>query len=123
MADSVLCRACDKHLYGAARGVCRSQRAAPSPAARVVLMIGFSAVLFYYLSHVDMGSLLDNQLAASNANITDAQREQAVTAATKLSPLFYGAIGALCADFVMFLIVFLVALSITRSFRSSRATA
>ena len=57
----------------------------------VVLLIGFSAVSFYFLSHVDMGFFLDNQLRSGNANITDAQREQAVAAAAKIPPLVYGA--------------------------------
>ena len=74
----------------------------------VVLLIGFSAVSFYYLRHVDIGFMVDNQLRSSNANMTDAQREQAVAAATKLPPLFYDAIGVL-APSVIFLLVFLVA--------------
>jgi hypothetical protein len=74
----------------------------------LVLLIGFSAVSFYYLSHVDIGFLVDNQLRSSNANLTDAQREQAVAAATKLPPLFYDAIGVL-APSAVFLILFLVA--------------
>ena len=75
----------------------------------VVLLIGFSAVSFYFLSHVDMGFFLDNQLRAGNANITDAQREQAVGAAAKIPPLVYGAIGAVSSIFFVFLIIFLVA--------------
>ena len=74
----------------------------------LVLLIGFSAVSFYYLSHVDIGFLVDNQLRSSNPDMPDAQREQAVAAATKLPPIFYKAIGAL-APTVIFLIVFLVA--------------
>ena len=75
----------------------------------LVLLIGFSAVSFYFLSHVDMGFFLDNQLRSGNANITDAQREQAVAAAAKIPPLVYGAIGAFTSSFFVFLIVFLVA--------------
>jgi Yip1 domain len=75
----------------------------------LVLLIGFSAVSFYFLSHVDMGFFLDNQLRSGNANITDAQRDQAVAAAAKISPLVYGAIGAVTSSFFVFLIVFIVA--------------
>jgi len=73
----------------------------------VVLLIGFSAVSFYFLSHVDMAFFLDNQLRAGGSNLTDAQREQAVAAAAKIPPLVYGAIGALssCAIFVVYFIV------------------
>jgi hypothetical protein len=73
----------------------------------VVLLIGFSAVSFYYLHHVDIGFMVDSQLR-SNPNMTDAQREQAVAAATKLPPVIYDAVGVL-APTVIFLIVFLVA--------------
>jgi hypothetical protein len=75
----------------------------------LVLLIGFSAVSFYFLSHVDMGFFLDNQLRSGNANLTDAQREQAVAAAAKIPPLVYGAIGAFSSSFFVFLIIFLVA--------------
>src|SRR6478735_3350016 len=74
----------------------------------VVLLIGFSAVSFYYLNHVDIGFMVDSQLRSSNPNMTDAQREQAVAAATKLPPAVYDAIGVL-APSAIFLIVFLVA--------------
>jgi hypothetical protein len=75
----------------------------------LVLLIGFSTVSFYFLSHVDMAFFLDNQLRSGNANLTDAQREQAVAAAAKLPPLFYGAIGALSSSLAIFAIIFLVA--------------
>ena len=75
----------------------------------LVLLIGFSVVSFYFLSHVDMGFFLDNQLRSGNANITDAQREQAVAAAAKIPPLVYGALGAFSSSFFIFLIIFLVA--------------
>jgi hypothetical protein len=75
----------------------------------LVLLIGFSAVSFYFLTHVDMGFFLDNQLRSGNANITDAQREQAVAAAAKIPPLAYGAIGAASSILFVFLLIFLVA--------------
>ena len=74
----------------------------------LVLLIGFATVSFYFLSHVDMGFFLDNQLRNGNANLTDAQREQAVAAAAKIPPLVYGAIGALSSSLI-FLVYFVVA--------------
>jgi hypothetical protein len=74
----------------------------------VVLLIAISAVSFYYLSHVDIGFLVDNQLRIGNPNMTDAQREQAVAAATKLPPIFYQAIGVL-APTAVFLFILVVA--------------
>jgi hypothetical protein len=75
----------------------------------LVLLIGFSAVSFYFLSHVDMGFFLDNQLRSGNADLTDAQREQAIATAAKIPPLVYGVIGAVTSSFFVFLIVFIVA--------------
>ncbi len=74
----------------------------------LVLLIGFATVSFYFLSHVDMGFFLDNTLRSGNANLTDAQREQAVAAAAKIPPLVYGALGALSSSLI-FLLIFLVA--------------
>ena len=74
----------------------------------VLLLIGFSVVSFYFLSHVDMGFFLDNQLRA-NPNLTDAQREQMVAAAAKVPPLVYGALGAASSILAVFLIILLVA--------------
>jgi hypothetical protein len=73
----------------------------------LVLLIGFSAVSFYFLSHVDMGVFLDTLLRSGNANLTDAQREQAVAAAARFPPSVYGAFGALssCAIFLIYFIV------------------
>jgi hypothetical protein len=73
----------------------------------LVLLIGFCAVSFYFLTHVDMGVFLDNTLRSGNANLTDAQREQAVAAAAKIPPLLYGVFGALssCAVFLVYFIV------------------
>src|SRR5262245_61306564 len=75
----------------------------------LVLLAGCCAVSFYFLSHVDMGFFLDNQLRAGNANIPDAQREQMVASAAKVPPVVYGAIGAFTSSFFVFLIIFLVA--------------
>jgi uncharacterized membrane protein YwzB len=74
----------------------------------IVMLIGYSVVSFYFLTHVDMGFFLDSQLRA-NPNLTDAQREQMVASAAKLPPLFYGTIGALSSNGAVFLIILLVA--------------
>ena len=74
----------------------------------LVLLIGFSAVSFYFLTHVDMGFFLDNMLRSGNSSLTDAQREQAIAAAAKVPPFVYGAIGVLSPS-VIFLVMFIVA--------------
>jgi Yip1-like protein len=75
----------------------------------LVLLVGYSIVSFYFLSHVDMGFFLDNQIRSGNANVTDAQREQAVAAAAKIPPLVYGALGAVASNVAVFSIILLVA--------------
>jgi hypothetical protein len=79
----------------------------------LLIIVGFSVASFYYLSHVDIGWFLDNQLRSGNANITDAQREQAVAAAAKIPALFYGALGAVSTNLFLFLVMLLVALYFT----------
>jgi hypothetical protein len=74
----------------------------------LVLLIGFSAVTAYYLTHVDIGFFVENTLRSSNQNLTDAQREQAVAAAMKFPRFVWGAFGVLRAS-AAFLFFFLVA--------------
>jgi len=78
----------------------------------LVLIIGYAAVSFTYMNSVDIGWFLDNQLA-QNAALTEQQREQAVTAAAKISPLVYGAIGAVTTPLFIVLVMFLTALYYT----------
>jgi hypothetical protein len=75
----------------------------------LLLIVSFTVVSFYYLSHVDMGWFLDNQLRQGGAQLTDAQREQALTAAAKIPPVVYGSIGALSTNFFVFLVMAIVA--------------
>lgn len=79
----------------------------------VLLIVGFSAVSFLYLSRVDMGWFLDQRLQASAAQVTPQQREQALNAAAKVPPAVYGALGAALTSSVWFLILFIGALYYT----------
>ena len=78
----------------------------------ILLIAGYAAVSFTYMNSVDIGWYLDQQVA-QNPNLTEQQREQAVTAATKLSPTVYGAIGAVLTPTVIVLVLFLTALYYT----------
>src|SRR5262249_23915020 len=74
----------------------------------LLLVIGLSAVSSYFVTHVDMGFLVDYQLRA-NPSLTEAQREQMVAAAVKLPLAFYVGIGVIGSILGRFLILFLVA--------------
>ena len=79
----------------------------------LVLLIGYCAVSFAYMNEVDLPWFMDNQLQAGNAELTEEQREQAVAAAANVSPMFYGAIGAVSTSLIVFLWVFVTALYYT----------
>jgi hypothetical protein len=79
----------------------------------LLLLVAFGSVNFLYLSRVDMGWFLDQQLqqqTQSGAQLTPQQREQALNAAAKVPPVVYGAIGAVSTSIFIFLALFLGAL-------------
>ena len=59
----------------------------------VILIVAYSAVSVAYTSSVDIAWMLDQQLQQA-PNMTDAQRDQAVKAALRISPTVYGVIAA-----------------------------
>ncbi|HVS24211.1 MAG TPA: YIP1 family protein, partial [Gammaproteobacteria bacterium] len=79
----------------------------------LLLVAVFSASQFYYMSHVDMGWLLESQLQAAGAAVPAAQREQVVASAAKVPPVVYGAIGAVTTNFILFLVFTIVSLYYT----------
>jgi hypothetical protein len=79
----------------------------------LALIIGFSAVSFAYMNAVDLPWFMETQLQAGNAELTDEQREQALAAATRISPMVYGAIGAVTSSAAVLLWLFVVALYYT----------
>jgi Yip1 domain len=79
----------------------------------LVLLIGYCAVSFLYMNKVDLPWFMEQQFAASNAEITDAQREQATQQAANVSPNVYGAIGGATSSALVFFIMFLSALYYT----------
>jgi hypothetical protein len=78
----------------------------------LLLIAGYTAASFAYMNSVDLGWYLDSQVAQS-PGLTEQQREQAVTAALKLSPMAYGAIGAVLALTIVILVLFLTSLYYT----------
>ena len=78
----------------------------------LVLIGAYCAVSVLYLSEVDLGWMLDNQLAAGG-NLTEEQRTQAVDAAMQLPRSVYMAFGALSALIVYPLLFAIFALYYT----------
>jgi hypothetical protein len=80
----------------------------------LLLLIAYSSVNFLYLSRVDMGWFLDQQMQqqqqASGQQLPPEQRERALDAAAKVPKVVYGAIGAVSTSAVVFLVIFLGAL-------------
>ncbi len=58
-----------------------------------ILIVTYAAVSVVYTSSVDLAWLIDQQLQQAQ-NLTDAQRDQAVKAALRISPAVYGVIAA-----------------------------
>jgi hypothetical protein len=80
----------------------------------LVLIVGSTWISFTYIYAVDLGWLIETQLQmGGGAALTDAQREEAVTASLRLSPTVYGAIGAVSSSVIVLLVLFLTALYYT----------
>lgn len=62
----------------------------------VILIAVYGAVSVAYTSSVDLAWMIDQQLQQA-PNLTDAQRDQAVKAALRISPAVYGVIAAVGA--------------------------
>jgi hypothetical protein len=62
----------------------------------VIVIMVYGAVSVAYTNSVDLAWLVDLQLQQAQ-NLTDAQRDQAVKAALRISPAVYGVIGAVSA--------------------------
>jgi hypothetical protein len=78
----------------------------------LLLLGGYAVVNVVYVNSVDMGWFMETQLA-SNSRMTEAEREQAATAAANLSPAFYSAISVVGTSLFILLVVFLTSLYYT----------
>jgi hypothetical protein len=79
----------------------------------VILLLGYTAISFLYMHEVDLPWFMEMQLQASQAEITDEQREQMATAMANASPNVYGAIGAVSSSAFVFAWMFVVSLYYT----------
>jgi Yip1 domain len=76
----------------------------------LVLLLAMQAITsLAYINSVDLGWFMDTQLQASSAELTEAQREQAAAAAARVSPMVYGAIGAVSSAVVLVVVLLLTA--------------
>jgi len=77
----------------------------------VVLILGYCAISFLYMTSVDLPWFMERQMQA--ANLPAEQREQAIENALNVSPLVYGAIGAASTTVFVLLWITLTALYYT----------
>jgi Yip1 domain len=75
----------------------------------VILIAVYSAVSIAYTSSVDIAWMIDQQLQQAQG-LTDTQREQAVKAALRISPVLYGVIAAVGAAIFIPLVFALMSL-------------
>jgi hypothetical protein len=69
----------------------------------IVIIIGYCVVSLLYLNSVDLPWFMERQMQNAGPDMTAAQREQAVEAALKISPMVYGAIGAVSSTIFILL--------------------
>jgi len=86
----------------------------PSPwVPLLVLILGTFAVQFAYMQAVDLPWLIDQQLQQAGADITEAQRNQAVDATTRIPASVLGAIQGVSGGLAILIIFALIALYYT----------
>jgi hypothetical protein len=90
-----------------------SIKARPNPWLALLIVLGiYAAVSYTYMQVVDLPWLFDQQLSQAG-NLTEDQRNQAVEAATQLSPAIYGVIAAVTSPLSILIILALTALYFT----------
>jgi hypothetical protein len=85
----------------------------PNPWLALLIVLGLSAaVSFLYLQVVDLPWMLDRQLS-QGGQLTDAQREQMVDTALRISPTVYGVIGIVTGSLWLLIVLAVVGLYFT----------
>jgi hypothetical protein len=79
----------------------------------VILVIGVAAVSIRYMTSVDLGWFLEAQMRNSGRELTDAQVQQAVEAATRMPPIVYGIIASVTSSLAILLFTAIGALYYT----------
>jgi hypothetical protein len=79
----------------------------------VVLVLSYSAVSMAYMHSVDLPWFMEQQIAGAPAEMSAAEREQAIRAASAISPTTLGAIGSVTSSIFILICIFLMALYFT----------
>jgi hypothetical protein len=79
----------------------------------LALIVSYAAVSFVFMTSVDLEWFFDQQLQQSAPDLTDLQREEMVRTQAQLSPVTYGAIGAVTSPIAIVIGLFIVALYLT----------
>jgi len=79
----------------------------------LLLVLFYSAISLVYMTSVDLPWFMEQQLTASGAEMTEAQREQALRVAENLPGVALGAIGAVTSSIAILLYIFIIALYYT----------
>lgn len=79
----------------------------------IVLVLGYSAVSMAYMHSVDLPWFMEQQIAGAPAEMSAAEREQAIRAASAISPTTLGAIGSVTSSIFILTCIFLMALYYT----------
>jgi hypothetical protein len=79
----------------------------------VLLLAGYALVSLLYMSSVDLPWFIEQQLDNSRTEMSDAQREQAIQAASSIPPIALGAIGAVTSSIAILLVMFVISLYYT----------
>jgi hypothetical protein len=79
----------------------------------LALIVSYAVVSFVFMTSVDLEWFFDQQLQQSNPDLTDLQREEMLRVQTSMSPVTYGAIGAVTAPIGVVIALFISALYFT----------
>jgi hypothetical protein len=91
----------------------RALKERPNPWPALLIVLGLTAVVsFMYLQVVDLPWMLDRQLS-QGGNLTDAQREQMVEGALRISPTVYGVIGIVSSTLWLLIVLAVIGLYFT----------
>jgi hypothetical protein len=79
----------------------------------IALIVSYAAVSFAFMTSVDLPWFFDQQLQQSNADLTDAQREEMVRVQTSMGPIVLASISAVVAPIAIVIALFISALYLT----------
>src|SRR5688572_2928127 len=101
------------NIFTAPSAAFAALRERPNPWLALLIVLGLTAVVsFLYLQVVDLPWMLDRQLS-QGGQLTDAQREQMVEGALRISPTIYGVIGIVTGTLWLLIVLAVIGLYFT----------